>query len=374
MKQHINTFNILITILFSLSIVFASTFARKLDHLFISRKVNKFLNEAKFQGAVLIAKNGDILLSKGYGLANQEHQIPNTPQTIFRIGSITKQLTAIAILQLHEKGKLQISDSLSKYLSDYPRGDQISIHHLLSHTSGIPSITDFPNLQDIQRQPSTVYQVVDHFKYFPLKFQPGTNCEYSDSGYILLGAIIEIASGKSYQQFIQDKLLTPLQMRSTFPDHLNVIIPNKASGYAKGENEKIIHANYIDMTFPHGAGELASSVEDLYRLDRMIKEKKLLSQTSIDLLLTIQGKSTENNISYGYGFFIGPENDELEAAAPTIVGHYGTIEGFRAASFRYLDDDLSIILLSNLENTDINGLHIAIAHIVRSYWRGSATH
>lgn len=339
----------------------------------LTSKTDELLKYHQFQGTVLIAKEGKILFSKGYGFANEEHQIPNSPDTVFRIGSITKQFTAIAILQLQEQGKLNMEDPISKYLLDYPNGDQITIHHLLSHTSGIPSITDFPNLQEIQRQPTTIDQVIHYFKHIPLNFVPGTNCDYSDSGYIVLGAIIEVASGTPYHYYLQTQLLDPLHMQSTYYDDHHAIIPKRASGYAKNYEGQLKHASFIDMSFPHAAGGLVTTVKDLYKLDRALKEKKLLSKENNDLLFTIHGINPNSPITYGYGFFIGSQNAELGQADDSIIGHYGTIEGFRAASYRYLDDDLSIILLSNVENTDINALHIAIAQIFRSSWRLHAT-
>lgn len=341
--------------------------------LSVYSEIDSLLKEHQFQGSILVAKEGKILFSKGYGNANEEYQIPNTPQTVFRLGSITKQFTAVAILQLQEQGMLNVHDPIAKYLPDYPEGNRITIHHLLSHTSGIPSITDFPNLQEIQRHPSTPHQVIAYFKDLPLKFEPGTNCDYSDSGYIILGAIIEATTQAPYEEYIYHHFFHPLKMDATYYDHSRAIIPNRATGYERnGQGEKF-HSNYLDMSFPHAAGALASSVEDLYKWDRALKEAQLLSKESQNSLFTIQGSSLEHQITYGYGFFIGPQNVELEQGSETMIGHYGTIEGFRAASFRYLDDDLTIIMLSNIENTHINDLHLAIAKILRSSWRSCAT-
>lgn len=336
-------------------------------------QVDDVLKLNQFQGTVLIAKEGKIFFSKGYGFANEEYQILNSVKTIFRIGSLTKQFTAIAILQLQEEGKLNVFDCIAKYLPDYPRGKEITIHHLLSHTSGIPSITDFSNLEEIQRYPSTPFQVMNYFKHCPLKFEPGTNCDYSDSGYIVLGAIIETITRQSYADFIQIKILKPIGMHATYFDLHRAIIPQRASGYVKNDQDQLSHANYLDMSFPHAAGSLATNVEDLYKLDRALKDSQILSKDSRQLLFTVHGASKEHTITYGYGFFLGSHNLELEQADNTLVGHYGTIEGFRAASYRYLDDDLTIILLSNVENTDINALHLAIASLLRSSWRLSAS-
>lgn len=336
------------------------------------QKVDQFLIENNFQGAVLIAKEGKVLFSKGYGLADEEHFIPNTSQTVFRLGSVTKQFTAAAILLLQEKGLLHVHDPIIYYLPDYPHGDQITIHHLLSHTSGIPSITDFANLPEIQRHPSTPRQVMGYFQHLPLEFSPGTDCKYSNSGYIVLGAIIEAVAATSYENYILKNFFIPLGMDSTYYAHNNTIIPRRAIGYEiKSIGEKR-HANYLDMSFPHAAGALASTVEDLYKWDRALKEGAILSKASLDSLFMIHGVSRKNQISYGYGFFIGSHNQELEKGRNTLIGHYGTIEGFRAASFRDQDDDLTIIILSNVENTAINALHLEIAQIIRRSWRPCA--
>lgn len=339
----------------------------------LQREVDAFLQANEFQGSILIAKDGNILVKKGYGFANEEYQIRNTPQTVFRIGSITKQFTAIAILKLQEQGLLNVYDPIVKYLPDYPEGGKILIHHLLCHTSGIPSITDFSNLQEIQRDPSTPYQTIAYFNDLPLKFEPGADCEYSDSGYIVLGAIIEAITNHSYEQFIQENILLSLGMNATYYDHNRFLISNRAAGYERDDQGKHLHAKYIDMSFPHAAGALVSSVEDLYRLDRALQGTTLLSKESITSLFAIHGSSQKHEITYGYGFFIGSDNEELQQALGDIVGHYGTIEGFRAASFRYPHEDLTIILLSNVENTPINDLHLALAQIIRSTWRPSAT-
>lgn len=333
-------------------------------------KVDVLLKEKAFQGAVLIAKDGEILFSKGYGFANEEHLSPNTPKTVFRLGSITKTLTAIAIMQLQEKELLNVQDPIKKFLPSYPLGDQITIHHLLSHSSGISSITDLPNIGEIQRQKLTLEQTLNYFQNAPLKFQPGTDCEYSDSGFILLGAIIESVTKMSYGDYIQNHIFQPIEMQSSTYEYPHLLIPLRGSGYVKNENGMLHHAEYIDMSFPHAAGGLVSTVEDLYKLDRsLLKKGILLSQTNLDDLFTIQAKSKKNKIAYGYGFLIGPQNQGMEGCQNSIRGHFGSIDGFEAAFVHYSDDDLTIILLSNVEKTEVQSLHKNIAQYFQSSWR-----
>ena len=327
--------------------------------------MDAFLNEKAFQGSVLIAKEGKILFNKGYGFANAELKVSNTPKTVFRLGSITKMVTAIALMQLQEKGLLNVQDPVQKFLPDYPLGDEITIHHLLSHTSGIVSVTDLSNIGEIQRQKLTLPQTLEYFKHAPLQFKPGTDCAYSDSGYILLGAIIEAITKRPYGEYVQKHIFDPLGMHGSYYEYPHLLIPGRASGYAKREDGTLRHANYIDMAFPHAAGGLVSTVEDLYKLDRSLKEAALLSQASLDALLTIQAYSEKNQIAYGYGFRIGPLNQGMKGCRESIIGHFGSIDGFEGALVRYVDEDLTIILLSNVEKTPVESFH----KIVAEYWR-----
>lgn len=327
----------------------------------LDQKVDAYLQEKNFQGAVLIAKRGEVLFSQGYGLANAEHNISNTPKTVFRLGSITKQFTAVAILQLQEQGKLKIQDPISKYLPEYPQGDKIEIRHLLTHMSGIPNITQFSNISQIQRHPSTPEEVMAYFKDLPLEFEPGSDCKYSNSGYIVLGAILEKVAKMPYEKYVQDHFFSPLGMKASYFDHNQSIIPHRAAGYGVGAHGEKVNAAFIDMSFPHGAGSLASTVEDLYRWDRALKEGRLLSKESTQKLFEIQASSEKNHIAYGYGFFVDSEKH--------TIGHAGSIEGFRAASYRHLDDDVTLILLSNQESTKAVALEQELYSLLFCSWR-----
>lgn len=335
----------------------------------LEKKIQLHLTELDFQGAVLIAHAGQILFSQGFGMANREHQIQNTPKTVYRIGSISKQFTAVAILQLQEKGLLSIEDPISRYLPDYPQGDKISIKHLLTHTSGIPSITEFPNLLKIQRQYSLPKQTRAHFQDLPLQFVSGTDCYYSDSGYIVLGEIVETVAKMPYESYLKKQILGPLEMDATYYEHNTSIIPNRASGYVKNENGTIRHAAFIDMSFPHAAGALSSTVEDLYKFDCALKGMTLMTKDSLNSMFSIHGSSADNAIAYGYGAMIGSLNQGMEGCESSIIGHFGIIEGFEAALIRYRNEDLTIIILSNQEQAHVESLHKDLAILVRSFWR-----
>lgn len=327
----------------------------------LNKTLNSYLEEKGFEGAALIAKDGQILLKKGYGFANREHQILNTPETVFRIASLTKQITAMAILRLEEEKLLHLQDPISKYLPDYPQGEKITIHHLLSHSSGIANITDLPNLAELQRHPLKPKELMSLFNEIPLKFTPGTSCEYSNSGYIVLGAIIELITGQSYGDYIEGHILAPLKMHSTCQESTR-LIPRKASGYVK-KDEQIEHASFLDMSFTHASGDLVSTVEDLYCLSLELKKPKYKA------MLTLHAENSENLIAYGYGMRIGPQNKGMEGCLPSIRGHFGGIEGFAAASIYYPDEDLTIILLSNIENMPVRAFHKDLSNLVLSSWR-----
>jgi CubicO group peptidase (beta-lactamase class C family) len=339
----------------------------------LAQKMDRYLKNNQFEGSVLVAEGEDILFIQTYGLANREHQAPNSIDTVFRIASVSKSFTAVAILQLQETGLLSVHDTINKYLPDYPQGDKISIHHLLTHSSGIPSITELPNILEIQRQPSTPDLAIAHFKHLPLSFVAGTNCKYSDSGFIVLGKIIEIVSHQPYEDYLNDNILHPLNMSGTFLENLDSLIPHLASGYKKESNGSYSKPAFIDMSLPHAAGSIVSTVGDLHKFNLALREDLLLSKESRDSLFTLQASSEANQISYGYGFFVGPQNEGMENCHPSIVGHFGEIEGFRAASFQYLDNGLIIILLSNNETINLYPFHKKLAELTFSYWRPSAT-
>jgi CubicO group peptidase (beta-lactamase class C family) len=232
----------------------------------VVEKMDTFLNglveHRLFSGSVLVAHDGDVLLTKGYGLADREHEVPNTPHTKFRIGSITKQFTAMAILLLQAQGKLSVEDRVCQHVEECPDAwQEMTIHQLLTHTSGIPNFTDSPDYHTTRTEYSTPAQTIARFADQPLDFPPGEEWSYSNSGYIVLGSIIQQASGDPYQTFLQKNVFEPLQLADTGYDDESVILKHRADGY----KNTLSHADYIDMSIPYAAGGLYSTVEDLYR-------------------------------------------------------------------------------------------------------------
>jgi CubicO group peptidase (beta-lactamase class C family) len=319
----------------------------------LSAKVDEYVNGLvkanQFSGSILVARDGKVLVSKGYGMANLEDETPNTPQTRFRLGSITKQFTATAIMMLEERGKLSVQDSICKYVTDCPQAwQQVTIRHLLSHTSGVPNFTSFPDYAKTMTQPATVDSLIARFKDKPLDFQPGERWSYSNSGYILLGHVIEKLSGKSYEAFLQENIFDPLKMTSTGYDSPARVIKHRAAGYITRGNV-LINAPYLDMTIPHAAGALYSTVEDLYLWDQALYTEKLISKKSFDAMFT----PVKND--YGYGWGIGKQY------GLTRIAHGGGINGFVTYISRYPEAKAVVIVLSNFAQANTQGIATALA-------------
>ncbi len=308
----------------------------------IDTYLNTLVRLGSFSGSVLIARNGEVLLSKGYGFADREQKILNTPQTKFRLGSITKQFTAMAIIILEAQDKLDVQNPICNYLSECPEAwGAITIHHLLTHTSGIPNFTDFPEYKSTMATPSPPEQTINRFKDKPLDFRPGERWSYSNSGYILLGHIIERVSSQSYEEFLQEHIFTPLDMMNTGYDHNQ---DDLATGYKSIFNK----ADFVDMSIPYAAGSLYSTVEDLYRWDQALYTKQLLQQDYVDQVFAAHVAIPNlDGMAYGYGWMVGLEDGRQ------IITHGGGIEGFVTSIARYPQDKTVIIILSNQEYTSM---------------------
>jgi len=301
----------------------------------------------QFNGSVLVADNGKVVFEKGVGMANLEWNIPNTPDTKFRLGSITKQFTATLILQLVEQGKIKLDGKLIDYLPNYRKdtGAKVTIHNLLSHTSGIPSYTSLPGFfQNVSRNPFTVDDFIKQYASGDLEFEPGTKFVYSNSGYFLLGAIIEKVTGKSYEQVLKERIFDPLGMKNSGYDHWGTILSRRATGYTRTPRGYET-APYLDMSLPYAAGSLYSTVEDLFIWDQALYGDKVLSAQSRQMMF----KPNLNN--YGYGFVI----TKATLSPPTklevpVIQHSGGINGFNTVIVRMVDDKRLIVLLDNEEH------------------------
>lgn len=299
--------------------------------------IKPYVDINSFSGAVLIARKGNVLLSKGYGMANVELDVRNTPQTRFHIASISKTFTAAAIMLLEERGLLRLTDPLTKYIPDYPTGDKITIHHLLVHTSGITNVNDLPEYNERSRFAQTPASLIELFKNKPLNFQPGARYSYSNSNYNLLAYIIEKTSGKSYGEFLKTNIFDPLGMRDTGHDGNPVaIIKNSATGYTPAGTTDLEKVPYLDWSAKTGNGSLYTTVADLYKWDRALYTDKILKQSSREKIFTPQVDG-----SVGYGWFIGTRFNRK------VIRMSGRSPGFQCEINRYTDDDVCVIVLGN---------------------------
>lgn len=307
---------------------------------------------ARFMGSVLVAQDGKILLDKAYGFANMEWEVPNTPTTKFRLGSITKQFTAASILLLEERGKLKVEDPVKKYMPDAPAAwDKITIFHVLTHTSGIPSLTSFPDFESHQAQAMTPEKLVEWFRDKPLEFEPGTKWNYSNSGYILLGYLIEKITGQTYSDFVQQNIFTPLGMKDSGYDSNSAIIAHRAAGYTQGKSGPV-NAGFVHMSIPFSAGALYSTTEDLLRWEQGLFGGKVLKAESLAKM------TTPFKQDYAFGLGVSTNNGHK------MISHDGGIQGFNTALAYYPDDKLVVAVLANLNGPagQIAGNLAKVAH------------
>lgn len=323
-------------------------------HLGLAAELNEYMTayndncSLKYSGAVLVAKGDEILLDKGYGMANYKENIPNRPDNVYGIGSISKSFTATAVMQLQEKGLLNVNDPISKYIKGNKRGDDITIHHLLTHTSGLPRDGLKFGSSDVP-----LYKNIDFINAAQLLFEPGEKYSYSNEGYILLAAIIEKVSGKSYNDYIRDNIFKPLNMDSSRCGIDNSYGNNQAAAYEllTGEPKEVPLASF---SYAIGCGNIYSTVEDLYKYDRALYGEKLLSRKSLDKMFTSYSDGT-----HGYGWGISQRFGVRE------ISHTGHIEGYYSIMIRFPEDDTVIILLSNNNDgkalNEVSGALAAIA-------------
>lgn len=287
-------------------------------------------------GAVVVAKGADILLDKGYGKAVVEWNIPNSPDAKFRIGSMTKQFTAALVLLEQEDGKLSVDDPIRKYLADPPAAwDKITIGDLLHHTSGLPNFIFDKRFFEWRMVARTPVEEMDLFKDKPLNFAPGTQWEYSNSNYMLLGMILEKVTGRHFVDLLQERILAPLGMKDSGLDDDDLILPERAEGYQPG-SKGIVPVRSQSMSVGWSTGAMYSTTRDLLRWERGLFGGKVLSASSLKQMTT----ATMGN--YGCGVFVS-RKDDME-----VVEHGGSIEGFNSYMIDVPSRDIVVIALSNV--------------------------
>ncbi len=296
-------------------------------------------------GSVLIAKEGQVLYHKAFGMADLELNIPMNTNHVFRLGSITKQFTAVCILKLAEEGKLSLQDELTQFIPDYPAaGQKITIAALLSHTSGVKNYTGLPAFtQNLKRQDLTPLELIALFKDQPLDFDPGSSNLYSNSGYILLGYIIEKVSGMSYARYVQENIFTPLGMNHSGYDAPDRVIANRIAGY-RSRNGNYENAEFLSMSIPYAAGSLLSTTGDLFAWYEGLAHHKVISKASLALAHTSYRLADGRETGYGFGWEIGNVQDSKS------LKHTGVVNGFVTHVLYLPTERILVALLSNYEN------------------------
>ncbi len=329
--------------------------ASKIDEL-----MRTFFEDGQFNGSVLVAEKGNVIYKKGFGFANMDWNIPNKPNTKFRIGSITKQFVAMQIMQLLEEGKIKLEGKLTDYLPEYRKdtGDKITIHHLLTHTSGIPTYTGLTGFwSDSTRNPYAIEYMVKNFHSGDLEFEPGSKYKYNNTGYYLLAVIIERVTGKSSEENLHERILKPLKMNDSGVDRNERILENRAAGYMKSITG-YMNDPYFYMKNVLGAGDMYSTVEDLFLWDQALYTEKLLSKKFKDIMFT----PFLNNYAYGWGIrkvALGESSDSVQ-----VISHGGGINGFNTIIFRLIKDKHLIVLFNNTGGTNLGGMSQAITNIL----------
>lgn len=327
-----------------------SVLAQDVDR--IDRVIQNSVEQGEFSGSVLVARDGQILFDRGYGSANREWNIANDGDTVFRLGSISKQFTAVAIMLLHERGAVDLDAPLKTYIPDAPAAwDAITVRHLLTHTAGVPDFTRLVDYEELKTQPATVTTLIARFRDRPLAFEPGSSFAYSNSGYILLTAVIERAGGMPYADFVARNLFYPLGMAASGYDNAATLLPRRASGYVPTA-DGVANAPFVDMSIPQGAGGLYSTTHDLLKWEQGLFSGRLLRAESLALLTT----PVRNN--YAFGLISIEEGDKR------IVSHSGAIEGFNAY-MAHAADGATVVILGNLNGPGPDKLGPALMTLVQ---------
>ena len=326
--------------------------------------VAQYYTDSNAPGAtVLVAKNGKAIYRKAVGKSNLELDVDMIPENVFMLASITKQFTAIAILMLEEQGKLSLNDPITKFIPDYPtHGKTITVHHLLNHTSGIKSYTSIGDLRQIARQDKTLDELIDFFKNEPMDFDPGEDYRYNNSGYVLLGKIIEVVSGETYADFIDNHIFQPLGMTASQYGSHSKLIKNRAMPYEEGD-KGYVNASYLSMSLPHAAGALTSTIDDMLKWQNALANNTLIKASTLQKAINGSKLNNGEHIDYGYGL------GELTLKGSKGYTHSGGIFGTSTNGIYLINEDVYVIGLSNCSCNNIDAVttQLAAAAIGKPY-------
>ncbi len=304
---------------------------------------------------ILVAKDGKAIYRKAIGKSSLELDVDMIPENVFMLASITKQFTAVAILMLEEEGKLSLDDSITKFIPDYPtHGKTITIHHLLNHTSGIKSYTDNENFRDFARIDKTLDELIATFKNEPMDFDPGEAFKYNNSGYILLGKIIEVISEDTYENFIENNIFERLGMTNSSYGNTSEIVKNRVRPYEQNDNG-YVNASYLSMTLPQAAGSLTSTIDDMLKWQNALTNNTLIKATTLDKAINGSTLNNGEHITYGYGW------GEMNLKGSKGYSHSGGIFGTSTNGIYLIDEGIYVIGLSNCSCKDIGAVTQSLA-------------
>ncbi|GAB5554455.1 MAG: hypothetical protein Sapg2KO_40460 [Saprospiraceae bacterium] len=296
-----------------------------------------YVNTGDFSGCILITENGKVIFENCFGYANQSFKVPNEKRTKFKIGSVSKQFTAAAILILEQEGLLKTTDTISKYFPKNPNATRITVQQLLTHTSGITDIYNVPSFNKLSNQKKTIAELSIMVLDSELEFEPASQYQYSNGGYAVLADIIEKLSGKTYQDFLAENIFQPLNMTATGHNKINEVVPKLAVGYDPLAYDKVKITDLLDPELLKGSGSLYSTIEDLNTWIKSIENRSLLTKKSYDKFLKNYGHN------YGFGISLYQSFDQ------EVYGHDGRVNGYIADYLHYKEADLSIIILGNIQ-------------------------
>jgi len=317
-------------------------FAQSLETRIDSTIKAEFNDPSGPGGVFMVAQKGKVIYQKAFGKANLELDADLHTDNVFELGSMTKQFTAIAVLMLEQQGKISVKDPVSKYIPDYPAGDKITIHHLLTHTSGIKDFTKMKTLPEVAQKEMTPKMMVDFFKNEPVDFAPGEKFEYNNSGYVLLGYIIELVTGETYENFITKNIFQKAGMEHSYYATDRNVIRKRAYGYHK-KSYGYVNKTVISFSVPFASGALMSTLDDMLKWQNALNHNILLNKAETKKAFTKYKLTNDKEFTYGYGWHIKDIN-----GTPTRE-HGGSIFGFKTMGVYIPEADIYVLGLSNCD-------------------------
>lgn len=344
---------------------FAQDNVSRLDKL-----MQQYHDNRGFVGTVIVAENGAITYARGFGMANREKDIPNGPKIHYRIASITKTFTATMIMKLAEQGKLNVQDPISRYLPDYRKdvADKVTIHHLLTHSSGIPNYVRSAEWRKEVPQPMpSLDYLIRTYCSGDLEFEPGSKFAYSNSGYVLLGAIIAKVTGMTYDNALHAMILDPAGMKETGLDCTGLDIPGRAEGYVAGYSDEPDKSEQWNIDWAYSAGAIYSTPEDMVKWDQALYDTTMITRPSLRVMSTPYFPATQPGFNYGYGFSLSRQVKARSGDSVLVMSHEGGLPGFNSLFSRVLANHQMVFVVSNASDAPLLAIIQGIFEILNGY-------